>query len=223
MLSAATPAHWDWATISSIATAAGTLVLSVATFASVRSANRSARTAELSMLESLRPVLVTSRVHDPTEKIRFVDNRWLRVPGGGGQVEYHDETVYLAMSLRNVGRGLAVLHAWQVHVGLLRSSDPRPRADELRRLTRDIYIPHGENGLWQGALRDPSEPLHAELVQALKDGVDGLTVHLLFGDAEGGQRAITRFALTRHEADDGTVRWLASMARHWNLDRADPR
>jgi hypothetical protein len=31
----------DWATISSLATAAGTLVLAVATFASVRSSNRS--------------------------------------------------------------------------------------------------------------------------------------------------------------------------------------
>jgi hypothetical protein len=32
----------DWATISSLATAFGTLVLAVATFASIRSANRSA-------------------------------------------------------------------------------------------------------------------------------------------------------------------------------------
>ena len=37
----------DWATISSLATAGGTLVLAVAIFASVRSANRSARIAEL--------------------------------------------------------------------------------------------------------------------------------------------------------------------------------
>ena len=36
----------DWVTISSLATAGGTLVLAVATFSSVRSANRSARVAE---------------------------------------------------------------------------------------------------------------------------------------------------------------------------------
>ena len=35
----------DWVTISSLATAGGTLVLAVATFSSVRSANRSARVA----------------------------------------------------------------------------------------------------------------------------------------------------------------------------------
>jgi len=47
----------DWATISALATAGGTLVLAVATFASVRSANRAARTAERSLLASMRPVL----------------------------------------------------------------------------------------------------------------------------------------------------------------------
>ena len=36
----------DWATIATFATAIGTLVLAVATFAAVRSANLSARVAE---------------------------------------------------------------------------------------------------------------------------------------------------------------------------------
>ena len=49
----------DWATISSLATAGGTLVLAMATFASVRSANQSARVAERSLLVGLRPVLFT--------------------------------------------------------------------------------------------------------------------------------------------------------------------
>jgi hypothetical protein len=40
----------DWTTISALSTAGGTLVLAAATFASVRSANRSARAAERSML-----------------------------------------------------------------------------------------------------------------------------------------------------------------------------
>ena len=44
----------DWVTISSLATAGGTLVLAVATFSSVRSANRSARVAERSLLAGLR-------------------------------------------------------------------------------------------------------------------------------------------------------------------------
>ena len=49
----------DWVTISSLATAGGTLVLAVATFASVRSANRAARTAELA-LPPLTPASLTA-------------------------------------------------------------------------------------------------------------------------------------------------------------------
>ncbi len=40
----------DWTTISSLATAGGTRVLGLATFASVRSANRAARAAENPLL-----------------------------------------------------------------------------------------------------------------------------------------------------------------------------
>ena len=58
----------DWTTVSSLATGAGTLVLAVATFASVRSANRAARVAERSLLTGLRPLLVSSRLQDPRRR-----------------------------------------------------------------------------------------------------------------------------------------------------------
>jgi hypothetical protein len=51
----------DWVTISSLGTAGGTLILAVATYGSVKSANRSARVAELSLLAGVRPVLIPSR------------------------------------------------------------------------------------------------------------------------------------------------------------------
>jgi hypothetical protein len=41
---------------------------------------------------------------------------------------------------------------------------------------------------------------------------------VLYGDHEGGQRVISRFIVTPHDE-----RWLASVARYWNLDRKDPR
>jgi hypothetical protein len=50
----------DWVTISSLATAGGTLILAVATDGSVQSANRSARVAELSLPAGVRPVLIPS-------------------------------------------------------------------------------------------------------------------------------------------------------------------
>jgi hypothetical protein len=63
----------DWVTISSLATAGGTLALASATYASVRSANRSARLAELTLQEQRRPVLVQSNDDDRTQTIGFVD------------------------------------------------------------------------------------------------------------------------------------------------------
>ena len=107
----------DWVTISSLATAGGTLVLAAATFASVRSANRAARAAERSMLAGLRPLLMPSRLDDPPQKIGFMDDKWLVAPGGGGAAEATDEAVYLGFAVRNAGSGIAVMHGWNVYRG----------------------------------------------------------------------------------------------------------
>jgi hypothetical protein len=89
----------DWVTISSLATAGGTLVLAVSTFASVRSANRAARAAERSLLAGLRPLLLPSRLQDPEQKVGFADQKWLVVPGGGAAAQVGDDAIYLALSL----------------------------------------------------------------------------------------------------------------------------
>src|SRR2546430_926799 len=102
----------DWTVISSLATAGGTLVLALATFSSVRSSNRSARTAEKALLVGIRPVLVPSRMDDPMIKINWGDDHWTRLEGGQAGVEVDGDVIYLAMSLRNVGQGIAVLQAW---------------------------------------------------------------------------------------------------------------
>jgi hypothetical protein len=97
----------DWATISALATATGTLVLAVATFAAVRSSNRSARIAELALQEQRRPVLTGSRISDPPQKLMFADGHWVNPDGGHGTAEHIDGIVYLSISLRNVGSGIA--------------------------------------------------------------------------------------------------------------------
>src|SRR5437899_12721103 len=94
----------DWVTISSLATAGGTMVLALATFSSVRSANRSARIAEQSLLVGLRPVLVPSRPEDPPERVTFVD-RGFSVSGGSADLAEGDGRDYMAMPPRNVGYG----------------------------------------------------------------------------------------------------------------------
>ena len=208
----------DWATISSLATAGGTLVLAAATFAAVRSANRSARATERALLAGIRPVLVPSRMEDPSQKVGFRDDHWVHIPGGRAVAEATNDAIYLAMALRNVGSGLAVLDRWDFYpdrqMGDAWVRDP----SEFHRLTRDIYVPANDMGFWQGAFREPTDPNFVKASEAITNR-RMMTIDLLYGDHEGGQRTISRFALIP-AGEDG---WLASIARHWNLDRADPR
>jgi hypothetical protein len=215
-------AGWDWVTISALATALGTLVLATATFAAVRSGNRSARIADRALARGLRPLLFPSRLSDEKLKISFQDRHMIQVPGGHGIVEVTESAVYLAMSLRNVGNGLAVLHGWVVSVGLFVGNEQHAPLESFRRLTRDLYVPSGDVFFWQGALRDPADPVFAEVATAVDDEA-ALTIELLYGDEEGGQRTITRFLMLPHRAADGAVIWLPGVSRHWNIDRADPR
>jgi hypothetical protein len=208
----------DWATISALATAGGTLVLAAATFASVRSAHQAARATERTLLASIRPVLVPSRFEDPTEKVRFGDDHWVKIEGGRAVVETTDEAVYLGIALRNVGSGLAVLDRWDFSADHVTGDFPHRDADEFRRLTRDIYVPASNLGFWQGAFRDPTDPLFAVARNAVAER-QMIALDLLYGDHEGGQHTISRFMLVPR--DDG--QWLAMVVRHWNLDRADPR
>jgi hypothetical protein len=207
----------DWVTISALATAGGTLILAIATFMSVRSANRAARAAERSLLAGLRPVLMPSRLQDLPQKVSFFDQHWVTVEGGHAAFEVGDDVVYLVMSVRNAGAGMAVLHGWMFYADRPDSST-RPQESGFRRLTRDLYIPAGDIGFWQGAFRDPNEPEFG-VARAAAQARQVVSIDLLYGDHEGGQRMISRFALT--PLPNGS--WLAIVGRHWNLDRADPR
>ncbi len=208
----------DWTTISSLATAGGTLVLGAATFASVRSANRAARAAEGSLLAGLRPLLVPSRLQDPPEKISFVDQHWVKVDGGRAVTEVTDDAIYLAISLRNVGSGIGVLHGWRFEPGRRLGDQSAPDPKDFRRLTRDIYVPAGDSGFWQGAFREPASPEFIGARDAINERAT-LTIDLLYGDFEGGQRTISRFSLLPAQEQG----WFTSVGRHWNLDRPSPR
>ena len=208
----------DWVTVSALATAGATLVLAFATFASVKSANRAARAAERSLLAGLRPVLMPSRPDDPPQRVGFSDERWFKVPGSGAVAEVTDEAIYLAVALRNVGSGIAVLHGWYLHSERLTGAAAHVPLEDFRRLTRDLYIAPGEVGFWQGAFRDPSDPAFAEARAAIEEP-RRIGIEILYGDHELGRRAISLFSMTPR--DDGG--WIVSVARHWNVDGAAPR
>jgi hypothetical protein len=57
-------------------------VLAVATFSSVRSANRAARIAERAFEIGLRPIMAPSRLEDPTQEVMFRDRHWVTLEGG---------------------------------------------------------------------------------------------------------------------------------------------
>jgi hypothetical protein len=217
----------DTSTIASLATAGGTLVLAIATFSSTRSANRAARVSEQALKIGLRPLLFNARPEDPPQKVGFIDDHWLRLRDGLAAVQESAGNLYLAMPLHNVASGMAVLHGW--HVWTRRVTDERPpdttpASEEFRRLQRDLYVPAGDIGFWQAALRDPEDPLYQPLLDAIRART-ALSVDILYGDHDGGQRTITRFFLTprAHANDDEPWLWMCTTSRHWYLDRADPR
>ena len=209
----------DWTTISSLATAGGTLVLALATFSAVRSANRSARIAERALQVGLRPVLMPSRLQDPGEKITWREGRQTLVKGGRASVDQDGGSIFLAMSLRNVGAGIAVLQGWQVSAAGRPAAIPAPPdVAQFRRQARDLYVPAGDVSFWQGRIEDSVDQEYS----ALRDAVTAqqtLTVYLLYSDHEGGQRAIGLFLLD----PTSDSQWLCSVIRTWNLDRPDPR
>ena len=94
----------------------------------------------------------------------------------------------------------------------------RGAAAAARHQTLDLYVPAGDTGFWQGAVREPDDPFREGLHEAFVAG-EMLTVDLLYGDHEGGQRTISRFILTREDDDQ----WRSGVVRHWALDRIDPR
>ena len=188
----------DTSTIASLATAAGTLVLALATFSSTRSANRAARVSERALQVGLRPLLFNARPQDPSQKVGFMDDHWLVLRNGLAAVQQFDENLYLAIPLRNVASGIAVLHGWHLWTGMERGEVPPPLSadsDEFRRLQRDLYVPAGDVNFWQAALRDRVDRLYVPLRQAI-DERNPIGVDILYGDHEGGQRTITRFRLT---------------------------
>ena len=102
-----------------------------------------------------------------------------------------------------------------------RRATGRRRPDEFRRQQRDIYIPPGEDGYWQGAIRDRSDPDYEE-IRAAHAVRARVSIDLIYGDYEGGQRTIARIGLTR-DGDGERDDYLAEVGRYWNVDGIDPR
>src|SRR5206468_9424342 len=99
----------------------------------------SARVAEEALLTGMRPLLVPSLADDPMQKLLWGDLHATRLSGGRALVDPVGDVIYLAIGLRNLGNGIAVLHGWYAHEGRPGTAAPgatTPPAplDEFRRL-----------------------------------------------------------------------------------------
>jgi hypothetical protein len=143
-------------------------------------------------------------------------------------VEDVDGVVYLAMLIRNVGSGMAIIDAWDPIPGQMFPKDGWGAIEDFRPQSRALWIAPGDVAFWQGALRDKTDELQRAISAAVADGA--ITVDLLYLDHEGGQRTVSRFSLIRREAypaggddpeSDGAGRrddWWVSLAMHRNLE-----
>jgi hypothetical protein len=201
----------DWASLSNVATGGGTLVLALATFASVRSANRSARLAERTLLHTMRPVLVQSRLEDRTEKIFWGDRHGAMLKGGHAIAECVDGNVYLAMSLRNVGNGIGILRAWELSDAPSMGTSPqRPSTEGFHPHSRHMYVPPGDLSFWQAGLRDHDDPDYG-LVRGAIERREPFAVFVYYTDHEGGQPTVSRFNAMPVQDDE----WLSAATHHW--------
>jgi hypothetical protein len=212
----------DWA---AWGTSIGTLVLAGATFAAVRSSNRTAQVAERTLLAGLRPVLTTPRRDDPPEQVLFADGRAFETGWGNALVHGEHEVVYLALQLRNAGSGVAHLVGYHIEPESAtsvardplgparhRRGDAAPEPAIFAEQQRDLYIAPGEVGFWQAALREPGSELYAMMQDAIATR-GRVTIDLLYGDIEGGQLTITRLVVLPGEWG----RWRCDVTRHWRL------
>lgn len=211
----------DWATVSALATAGGTLVLAAASFASIRSARRAALSAERSVQSSLRPLLIASRLEAPEQKVLWLDGHWAHLAGSTAYAHLGEQgEIYLAMSIRNVGPGLGVIHGWRIEDAPLAPDAARPASEEFYRQGRDLYLAPDDTGFWHAAVREPDHPDRQTLARLITTR-HRFAVDLLYGDYEGGQRTISRFSLQPRDSDEDL--WFCQTARHWSVDRPQPR
>jgi hypothetical protein len=148
-------------------------------------------------------MLAPARASDASEQVQFADGRAFDVGGGGALVLHESGVVYLAMALRNVGAGMAVLRGYRLQADTAEQAQRDPlgaarhrRGEEcpdpsaFSQQQRDLYIPANDLGFWQAALRDRDSTLYRDTVAAIAPN-GRVTVDVLYTDHEGGQRTIS--------------------------------
>ena len=219
----------DWA---GWGTSIGTLVLAGATFAAIRSSNqaarsaeRSARLAERSLLATLRPLLIVAQREDPGHEIQFADGRVLEMKPGEALFRPEGEVIYLALSLRNVGTGIAHLRGYRLEPETQdrvradplgparhRRGDPAPDPDTFADQRARPLRRAGRYRVLAGRARDPGDPVFKDTEQAHRSR-GRLTVDVLYGDLEDGQPTVTAIRFASRTRRDLALRHYTPLAK----------
>ena len=117
----------------------------------------------------MRPLLVPSLADDPVQKVLWGDRHAARLNGGRAIVELANDVIYLAIGVRNLGAGIALLHGWYPMPGRVFMDEGHADLDDFRRLRIDLYIPAGGPGYWESAIRDADDPVRAGFLQAITE------------------------------------------------------
>ena len=204
----------DAATIASLATAGGTLILAIATFGATRSANRSARIAERALDLTLRPVLIPAHEWDDAERVTFGDREIVQLRGGFATIEVRGDNLYFAAQLRNIGGGLGVLTSWWMDFDPEPSLDKPPDLGVFNAQQRHLFVPPGDVGYWQGAIRtEDTDRGDRETLRRAIEHRKRLALFLRYSDQDGGHDTLTRFTILPDDNGD----WIFGIGRHWTL------
>ena len=160
----------DWTTVSSLTTGAGTLVLAVATFAAVRSANRAARVAGGSSVG--RPAAAAGALAPGRRRPEGVlRRRQGRATGRRRAVPRKSTAATSTWASRCATPAGASRYCM---AGGSRPARRPSRAGRRRkpsgRTTRDIFIAPNDVGFWQAAFRDSADRQYDEAVGAVLTG-----------------------------------------------------
>ena len=173
-------------------------------------------------------MLVTSRLEDPEQKIRWIDDHWALLEGSQGVASSWSTASVVSRHLGaqrgpGPGRDLRVGGAAGVPAQSPDCPSRGGRGLPARRRGTSTSLA-GDIGFWQAPpSARPDRSGSTRIIRTCIEEVEPFTIEVLYGDTRG-RSADDHPLRDDPQGTPGTRRkWFPAVARHWNLDRPDPR
>jgi len=207
-----------------------TTLLAIVTFALVCATYLMAQTAKRQFGRQLLPILIPSRIRDPIRKVYFSNNTWQMLYGDQVLVDSVD-TLYVAIPLRNIGSGTAVVRGLSIpDVGPDDDALPRrrPSLKNLIAAKTDLLLGPGDISHLSIDSEAQTADRQRHALQTQVERIDrdsGVYLDILHCDHVRRQHNITRIELAQvseKSSSSGTTSGAEHIARavkHWPLRR----